>query len=165
MIQTSRIMPAGLNPDTVLIRPVHALSRDESLLLVGELPNLRALLHSATLGRCVLTLAQGHPTLLELADAAAVNPPRLAYQLAEIEAAVDGAAPLAAFLTEGHTRLDAEQLLQIFTVWTTHVAATAPAPARLLLQALCRIEETDRNTAIVSASWAALWRGLDQPGE
>ncbi|MCA1694865.1 MAG: AAA family ATPase, partial [Actinobacteria bacterium] len=164
VILTSRIVPAGLNPDTVSIWPVHPLSRDESLCLVGELPSLRALLHPVALGRRVLTLAQGHPQLLELADAAAADPPRLAYQLAEVEATVDGAAR-AAFLTQGHTRLDAQQLLQIFTAWTINVAATAPAPARLLLQVLCRTEETDRNTAILGANWAALWRRLDQPGE
>ncbi|MGH3944665.1 MAG: hypothetical protein ACRDSI_06425 [Pseudonocardiaceae bacterium] len=164
VILTSRIVPAGLNPDSVLIRPVPALSRDESLWLVRRLPNLRALLHTVALGRYVLTLAQGHPTLLELADAAAADLPRLAYQLAEVEAAGDGAA-LAAFLTEGDTRLDAEQLLQIFTAWTVTVAATLPTPARLLLQALCRLEETDRCTAVISVTWTALWRRLDQPGE
>jgi tetratricopeptide (TPR) repeat protein len=164
VILTSRIVPAGLNPDTVLIFSVHALSRDESLWLIRRLPNLRALLHTVTLGRCLLTLTQGHPQLLEFAAAAAVDPPRLAYQLAEIEAAVDGAA-LAAFVTEGNTRLDAEQLLRIFTAWVITVAATAPAPARLLLQALCRIEETDRSAAVVGANWVALWRRLGQSGE
>lgn len=186
VILTSRIAPAGLNPDTVLVQPVHALSRDESLLLVRELPTLRALLGTVaepgqaglgtvgprtvgpgigapSLGRCVLTLAQGHPTLLELADAAAAEPPRLAFQLTEVEEAVDGAA-LAAFLTEGDTRLDAEQLLRTFTAWTITVAATLPAPARLLLQVLCRIEETDREKAILGVNWAALWQRLDQPG-
>jgi hypothetical protein len=165
VILASRTVPAGLNPDTVLIQPVHTLSRDESLWLVRRLPNLRALLHTVALGRCVLTLAQGHPQLLEFADAAAADPARLAYQLAGIEAAADQAAPLAAFLTEGRTRLDAEQLLQIFTAWTITVAATLPAPARLLLQALCRIEEADRNMAVIGANWPALWRRLDQPGE
>ncbi|MGH3770725.1 MAG: hypothetical protein ACRDRW_04910 [Pseudonocardiaceae bacterium] len=164
VILTSRIVPAGLNSGTVLIHPVHVLSRDESLVLVGELPNLRELLRSVTLARRVLALAQGHPTLLELANAAAADPPRLAYQLAEIEAAVNGAAR-AAFLTQGHTRLDTEQLLRTFTTWTTTVAATAPAPARLLLQVLCRIEETDRDTTVVGANWPALWQRLDQPGE
>ncbi len=182
VILTSRIVPAGLNPDTMLVRSVHALSRDESLLLAQQLPNLRALLHTVAeagqagpstigsgigdpaLGRCVLTLAQGHPKLLELADAAAAERPRLAFQLAEVEEAVDGAAR-AAFLAEGDTRLDAEQLLQTFTAWTTTVAATLPAPARLLLQVLCRLEETDRDTAVIGVNWAALWRRLDQPGE
>ncbi len=183
VILTSRIVPAGLNPDTVLIQPVHALSRDESLLLVRELPQLRALLHTEAgpgqagpgtvapgptvhpaLGRYALTLTQGHPTLLELADAAATDPPRLAFQLAEVDEAMHGAA-LAAFLTEGNTRLDAEQLQQTFTTWTITVAATLPAPARLLLHVLCRIEETDRDTAVLSVNWAVLWRRLDQPGE
>jgi tetratricopeptide (TPR) repeat protein len=165
VILTSRIVPAGLNPDTVLIQPVHALSWEESLWLVRRLPHLRAVLHTGALGRCVLTLAQGHPQLLELADAAAADPPRLAYQLTEIEQAVDETAPLAAFLTQGHTELDAQQLLQNFTAWTTTVAATLPAPARLLLQALCRIQQTDRNTAVIGVNWPALWRRLDQPGQ
>jgi tetratricopeptide (TPR) repeat protein len=177
VILTSRIVPAGLNPETVLIQPVPALSRDESLLLAWELPHLRALLHTAAqagqpgpstadpvLGRGVLTLAQGHPILLELANAAAAQPSRLAFQLAEITEAV-AEAPRAAFLTEGHTALDAEQLWQSFTAWTITVAATLPAPARLLLQALCRIEENDRNTTVVEVNWAALWRRLNQPGE
>ncbi len=165
VIVTSRIVPAGLNPDTVLIQPVSALSRKESLWLIRRLSNLRALLHTVALGRGVLTLTQGHPQLLELAAAAAADPPRLAYQLAEIEAAVDKTAPLAAFLAEGHTRLDAKQMLQTFNAWIITVAATLPAPARLLLQALCRVEETDRNTAVITVNWPALWRRWDQPGE
>jgi len=164
VILTSRIAPSGLDPTRVLIQPVHALSRQESLRLVRRLPHLRPVLYTVALGRRVLTLTQGHPLLLELADAAAADLPRLGYQLAEIEAAVDGVA-LAAFLTQGHTRLGAEQLGQIFTRWTLTVAATLPAPARLLLQALCRMEETDRNTAIIGANWAALWRRWDRPGE
>ena len=165
VILTSQVMPAGLNADAVLIRPVHALSLEESQLLVGELPTLRPLMDSVALTRCLLTLVQGHPQLLEFADAAATDPPRLAYQLAEIEAALNGTAPLAAFVTCGHTRLDAEQLLQIVTTWTITVAATVPAPGRLMLQALCRMAEDDRNPDIVSANWPALWRRLAQPSE
>ncbi|MGQ0719817.1 MAG: AAA family ATPase [Pseudonocardiales bacterium] len=175
VILTSRILPAGLDADTVLIRPVHALSRDESLLLARELPNLRKLLHSETepirggavdpaLGRRVLTLVQGHPKLLELADAAAADLTRLASQLAAAEAAVDGAA-LTAFLAKGDTVLVAAQFLQTLTAWTTDATATLPAPARLLLQALCRIEETDRDSATLNGNWADLWRRLGQPGD
>lgn len=164
-ILTSRVAPAGLDPDVVSIWPVQALSRDESLLLAGQLPTLRALLHRVALARCLLRLTQGHPQLLELAEAAAADPPRLAYQLAEIEAALDATAPRAAFVTQGRTRLDDEQLLETFTTWIVTVAATVPAPARLLLQALCRMAETDRNAAVVDANWPALWRRLDQPGE
>lgn len=164
VILTSRIVPAGLNTDTVLISSVHPLSRDEALRLVRRLPNLRAFLHTEALGRRVLTLTQGHPKLLEFADGAATDPARLSFQLAEIEATVDGAA-LDMFLAEGDTGLDAEQLRRIFTAWTITVAATVPTSARLLLQVLCRFEETDRNSATVGANWAALWRRLDQPGE
>jgi hypothetical protein len=176
VIFTSRITPSGLDPDRVLIRPVHALSRDESVLLARELPNLRALLHHETepvrgpgvadpaLGRRVLTLVQGHPKLLELADAAAADPARLASQLAAAEAAVDGAA-LTAFLTEGDTALDAAQFFQTLTAWTTDATATLPAPSRLLLQALCRIEDTDRDSMTLAGNWADLWRRLEQPGE
>ncbi|MGH3975622.1 MAG: AAA family ATPase, partial [Pseudonocardiaceae bacterium] len=175
VILTSRIPPAGLDAGAVLVRPVHALSRDESVLLARELPNLRTLLHSEpepvrgeladpALGRRVLTLVQGHPKLLELADAAAADRARLVSQLAAAEAAVDGAA-LSAFLTQGDTALDAVQFLQTLTAWTTDAAATLPAPARLLLQALCRIEDTDRDSAVLEVNWADLWRRLDQPGE
>ncbi len=164
VILTSRTVPAGLNTDAVLVQPVHALSRDESLWLVGKLPNLREALRSVALARCVLTLTQGHPYLLELADAAAAERPRLAYQLAEIEETVYGE-KLTAFLTLGHTKLDAEQLMQTFTTWTTTIAATAPAPARLLLQALCRVEEIDRNATVIDANWPALWLRSNQPGE
>ena len=159
----------------MLIRPVHALSRDESLLLARELPNLRELLHSEAeplrggaadpeLGRRVLTLVQGHPKLLELADAAAADRTRLTSQLAAAEAAVDGAT-LTAFLAEGDSVLDAAQFLQTLTAWTTDATATLPVSARLLLQALCRIEETDRNSATLDGNWADLWRRLDQPSD
>jgi hypothetical protein len=176
VIFTSRTLPAGLDPNRVLIRPVHALSRDESVLLARELPNLRTLLHHETepvrgsgvadpvLGRRVLTLVQGHPKLLELADAAAADPARLASQLAAAEAAMDGAA-LMAFLTEGDTALDAAQFFQTLTAWTTEATATLPAPARLLLQALCQIEDTDRDSATLDGNWADLWRRLDEPGQ
>jgi hypothetical protein len=36
VILTSRVVPTGLHPDTVLIQPVHALSREESLWLVPQ---------------------------------------------------------------------------------------------------------------------------------
>ncbi|MGH3902498.1 MAG: hypothetical protein ACRDTA_30425 [Pseudonocardiaceae bacterium] len=45
VILTSRILPAGLDADTVLIRPVHALCRDESLLLAR---NCRTCAHCCT---------------------------------------------------------------------------------------------------------------------
>ncbi len=114
-----------------------------------------------TLGRRVLTLVQGHPKLLEFADAAAADPARLASQLAAAEAAV----ALTAFLSEGATALDATQFLQTLTAWTIEAAATLPAPSRLLLQALCQIEETDRDSTTLDGNWGDLWRHLEQPGD
>ncbi|HEU0089880.1 MAG TPA: AAA family ATPase [Pseudonocardiaceae bacterium] len=163
VVLASRIVPAGLDLDTVLVQRVHALSRAETLLLARELPNLAGI-EDPVLGRRVLTLIQGHPTLLELADAAVADPNWQAVQLEAIEAMVDTAA-LPAFCTAGETGLDAEQLWQILTAWTTHLATALPAPARLLLQTLCRIEESDRSSALLGGIWTALWRRLDQPGE
>ncbi|MGH3822271.1 MAG: hypothetical protein ACRDRA_05450 [Pseudonocardiaceae bacterium] len=104
------------------------------MLLARELPHLRMLLHSEpeslrrpdaadpALGRRVLTLVQGHPELLELADAAtaAADPARLASRLAAAEAAVDGAA-LSAFLRD------------------------AAAPSRLLRQAVSTAKQRFAN--------------------
>ncbi|MGH4026901.1 MAG: AAA family ATPase [Pseudonocardiaceae bacterium] len=177
VILTSRIAPGGLNQDTVLVQPLSTLTRDECLLLTRQLPNLRALLHpdaargqadaqgtDPALSRRVLTRAQGHATLLELADATAADPTRLDLQLAEVDAAVSGAAP-ATFLTDSESDLDAEQLLETVTAWINTRAAMLPASSRLLLQVLCRIEVADRSTATLGVNWAALWRRLDQPGD
>lgn len=85
----------------MLTRPVHALSLAEAVALAGELPHLHDLLHAdaspvRTLAqvaqdrdrvRRVLHFVQGHPKLLELADAAAADPDQLDRQLAAAEAA------------------------------------------------------------------------------
>ena len=163
VILTSRIVPAGLHPDTVVIQPVHALSVEESRRLARRLPHLRAVMHTGVMAHCVLTLTQGHPQLLKFADAAAADPSRLAYVLAEVDAVVDATA-LDTFVTQGHTPLDAEPLGQIVAAWILIVAATVPDPARLLLHCLCRIDDTDRNTVVVDANWAGLWQCLDRPG-
>ena len=76
----------------MLTLPVHALSLGEAAALARELPNLRALLHAdagpireaasavdADRERIlrVLRVVQGHPKLMELADAAAADRERL----------------------------------------------------------------------------------------
>ncbi len=57
------------------------------------------------------------------------------------------------------------QFLDTLNAWTTEAAATLPAPSRLLLQALCRIEEPDRDSTTLDGNWADLWRRLDQPDD
>jgi hypothetical protein len=107
LILTSRVPPANTGIQ-VLTLPVHALFRDEAAALARELPHLRRLLDADAdagpvrdgaeakvardreLVRRVLRVVQGHPKLMELADAAAADPVRLAAQLAEAEAGAGG---------------------------------------------------------------------------
>ena len=99
VVLTSRRRPARLD-GRVRTEAVHALSRDEAVLLARELPHLGALIAGTPLdgggpgqaaaGRAatgqaagrelaarVLAAAQGHPKLLELADGQASDPARL----------------------------------------------------------------------------------------
>ncbi|SIN26215.1 CHAT domain-containing protein [Micromonospora cremea] len=174
MVLTSRIVPAGLDT-RVLVEPVHALSRDETVLLARELPHLRALLHADPSPtrqpdtviaadrdqvRAVLNLVQGHPKLLELADAAAADPNALARHL---HAAGTSGAGLAAFFTAGHSSLDPEGFLATLAQWTTTILDLLLDPARLAAQLLCGIEDDDRWSYVVEGNWADLWRRLERP--
>ena len=158
VILTSRTPPAGI-PNSVLALPVHALDLDESVALARELPGLRGLLHAEPgpvradettvagdrdLVRRVLRVVQGHPKLMELADAAATaGPARLTAQLDAAEAAVGGQA-LEAFFRDGTTALDAAGFLDGLTTWTTTTLRALPGPAQLMAQFLACLEDTDR---------------------
>src|SRR5439155_3119982 len=159
------------------VQPVHALSRNEATLLARELPNLRALLrpdpaagpeaanpaHRALVRR-VLRVVQGHPKLLELADAAARHPDRLAEQVAAAEAATaDRAASLAAFFADGVTELDPDGFLDVLGGWTAHAVDELPEPTRALLRVLCWLEDDDRRSDVVEAIWPAVWSALGMP--
>jgi hypothetical protein len=170
---TSRIRPAVLPPSTEVIA-VHALPRDEALLLVRELPNLRRLLDGAApplspeqgrqLVRRVLRLVQGHPKLIELAEGMAKAPPKLATQLDQAEAAQDkGADELDAFFQSGETRLDEGAFLAGLHQWTRRVASTLPEPARLFFHFLCALEEDDREGWIIEENWKDVWQRLGRP--
>ncbi|SFN88949.1 AAA ATPase domain-containing protein [Geodermatophilus obscurus] len=181
VVLTSRTAPAGLDPERVVVLPVHALSRDEALLLARELPHLRALTHDSepatrttspqvTADRALLaralTVVQGHPKLLELADAAAADPEILVERVAAAEAAATArGTPLAAFLDTGHTAADPGQLLPALQGWTRAAAAALPEPARLLLQLLATAEPDDRTSTVLEANWADLWQRLAHPGD
>jgi hypothetical protein len=177
---TSRIRPAGLDP-AVVVLPIHALSRDETVLLARELPNLSRLLHAdgsnlraaggaavtaekvehdRNLVRRTLTVVQGHPKLLELADAAAADPDTLTVHLDAAENAAGGAGRLAAFLTHGDSALDPKGFLTVLEGWTNSTLDTLPESARTLMQALCAIEDDDRISAIIEWVWPELWRVL-----
>ena len=179
VILTSRIPPAGLG-DSMLALPVHALDLGESAALARELPGLRELLHAdpspvrdskeaavaadRDLVRRVLHVVQGHPKLMELADAATGDLARLTAQLNAAETAASGQA-LDAFFRDGTTALDAAQFLDTLTTWTTTTLTELPEAARLMAQFLACIEDSDRFSGIVDANWADLWRRLARPGD
>ena len=180
VILTSRIPPAGLG-DSVLTLPVHALDLAESAALARELPGLRALLHAdagperdpdeATVAadrdlvRRVLHVVQGHPKLMELADAATTaGPARLTAQLDAAETAAGGQV-LDAFFRDGTTALGAAQFLEALATWTATTLDGLPAPARLMAQFLAGFEEDDRQSWVIDVTWADLWHRLSQPGD
>ena len=177
LIVTSRILPAGLDPK-VLTLPVHALSLPEAVALARELPNLRGLLHTdagsvrAQMGaeldadrdrvRRVLHVVQGHPKLLELADAAAANRDRLDAQLASAEQAA-ARDQLEAFFRDGASTLDPGQFLAALATWTSTTLTALPEAARLLAQFLACLEDGDRQSLAIGAAWPGLWRRLRRP--
>ena len=93
VILTSRKLPKELvGNGRLIIEPINALSLNEATLLAREMPNLgRLLLGKSPVGlekgrelvRRTLSLVQGHPKLIELADAQAADPVALEKYLAE----------------------------------------------------------------------------------
>jgi CHAT domain len=179
VIMTSRVVPAGLDP-RVLVLPVHALSLGEAVALARELPNLRGLLHAGDVPvrapaasvvavdrdrvRRVLRVVQGHPKLMELADAAAADRARLDAQLAAAEDAASGQG-LEAFFRDGDSTLDPGQFLAALTGWTVNALDVLPPAARLMAQFIACLEDSDRNADVIEATWADLWQRLDRPGD
>ncbi|MEU0557438.1 hypothetical protein [Dactylosporangium sp. NPDC006015] len=178
VVLTSRTPPTGLPPG-VLVEAVHALSRDEGVLLARELPNLRRLLHAEpgpertaaveedrARVRRVLHLVQGHPKLLELADRAAADEVTLARHLDAVErAATSGQAgsgqALTAFFAEGESALDDAGFMQVLAGWTTTAMDTLLDASRLLLQLLAGAEDEDRLSGVAERVWPALCRRLE----
>ncbi|WP_137813005.1 CHAT domain-containing protein [Gandjariella thermophila] len=168
VVLTSRTAPDGLDTDRVAVLPTHALSLAESILLARELPHLGALLRDVpgphrgpaadpVLARRVIHVVQGHPKLLELADAAAADPEKLRARLDAAERA--GAdAPLGAFFATGTSDVDGAQFLDILTTWTTTALADLPTPARTLAELIACLEDADRTVRVVGTVWPQLWR-------
>lgn len=158
LVLTSRRQPEALKRrPALLLESIHALSFGESILLARELDNLRPLFATEAgrqLLRQTLRVVQGHPKLLELADRIAADPAALEVRLAqaERETAV-GHETLATFFEKGETRQGEENFIATLHRWTTDLAATLPATARLLFHFLCRLEESDRQSGIIEANW------------
>ncbi|MEO3744701.1 CHAT domain-containing protein [Plantactinospora sp. B5E13] len=171
VVLTSRVVPAGLDGTDRLLRlPTHALTLAESVLLARELPHLGRLLHEEPvpdrsaaevaadreLARRVLDVVQGHPKLLELADAAAADPAGLAVRLAATEAAGRDT-PMAAFFCTGTSELGGDEYVDLLGAWTRSVLADLPPPARGLAELLALVEDDDRWSYVVESVWASLW--------
>ena len=177
VILTSRISPAGL-ADSVPPLPVHALDLAEAAALARELPGLRSLLHADAgpvraaetavaadrdLVRRVLHVVQGHPKLMELADAAATaRPARLTAQLDAAETAAGGQM-LDAFFRDGTTALAAAQFLDALATWTTTTLDGLSGPARLMAQFLACLEDDDRQAFIIEPTLRTAARSKPSP--
>ena len=186
VVLTSRRRPVLLDA-RVLAEPVHALSRDEAVLLARELPNLGALIAgnlppSTAPGRTavvspeagrelavrVLAAAQGHPKLLELADGQAGDPARLEELLgdADREWARRGIAPEGLFSTvSGEPTADAGDYAAVLDGWARQAVGGLPEAAQIMFGMLCCLEEQDRIPAMIDGNWADLWRRLGRPGD
>jgi tetratricopeptide (TPR) repeat protein len=170
LVLTSRVRPADL-PGSAEIIAVHALMRDEAVLLAMEMPNLRRLLDGEAGGmakddqrrlvRQVLRQAQGHPKMLHLAEQLAADPVKLQAEIGKFDAANPvPAAALDAFLQEGASKLDVAAFMASLRAWTRGIAATLPAATQLAFHFLCALEEGDRQGWIIAVNWGDVWRRL-----
>jgi len=160
---TSRRLPARL-PETCRAEPIHALSLAESVLLARECPNLSRLFADdpgRDLLRRTLRVVQGHPKLMELADALAADREALTRQVAATEPrSADREAVLDAFFqpdpargTEGESAQDETGFVETLFAWTRGASAALDPASRLLLAFLCRLEPEDRSLETVRHNW------------
>ena len=187
VIMTSRRVPRGsgrLSPwggttaeaSGFRVEAVDALSADEALLLARELSHLQALIHgkipglepnvAQRLASRALTVAQGHPLLLEFADGQAAHPERLA---ALVEAGDQAWRKLGGlpdgFFATGEVTVSGSDFLHVLAIWTKAVTETLTPAERDLFWFLCCLEESDRQRAVLNANWAGLWHRLGRDGE
>ena len=191
VVLTSRVVPALAPPPgppvagdfaaRLLKLPIHALGLDEAAVLARQLPNLGTLLKGRgdadddtrevdrQLVVRTLNLVQGHPKLIELAEAQAADTKGLAGHLERAEGAWAaegvGTGELASFFAAGESHVGADQFLRALAGWTDSVAATLPAAARTLFQVLCCCEDEDRESRVIEANWSDIWKRLALAGE
>ncbi|MGW5580019.1 AAA family ATPase [Micromonospora chokoriensis] len=167
LLVTSRIPPAAPTGAGVRQLSVEPLSDSEASALVRQLPNLRRLLHiddpagrpesagstsaddvahrvDRALVNAVLATAQGHPKLLELADAAAVEP-----------------AELSRLLQVTGQPADREHWLdETLTGWTRETTRRLDPAALLMVQLLAAVEPAHRFPGTIRVVWPDVWKEL-----
>jgi hypothetical protein len=177
LVLTSRTPIAELDT-SVVVEAVHGLSLRESVLLARELPNLAALIDARSLpagmnaeqarelAARVLSVVQGHPKLIELADGQATDPARLRERLEEADRTwLDRGTHLEPFLAGDDPAPTDAAYLAVLQGWTRSAAATLAPDAVLLLQMLCCTEDDDRIPPVLAAIWTDVWRRLHQQGD
>jgi hypothetical protein len=174
VIVTSRRVSAETS--RLRVETVDALSADEALLLARELPHLRTLIHGEVPGMDaevarklalgVLSVAQGHPKLLGLADGQAAQPDTLATLVEAGDQAwrEQGGLP-DGFFTAGETSADPSDYLGVLAAWTGAVTDTLSAGERDLFWFLCCLEEPDRIRPVLDGNWEDLWHRLGRDGQ
>lgn len=171
LIITSRKKPANLDERLMQIEPIFALSLNEAILFAREMPNLgKLLIGKSTVGlesgrelvKRTLELVQGHPKLLEFAEAQAFEPIELAKYIDRATKAWNTEADrFRAFFRDGMSSVDAEDLICILTDWTSSIIRSMPINPRIMSQFLCAIEEKDRNSVILGAILEEFWKCLN----
>jgi hypothetical protein len=195
LILTSRRLPAS-GTGGLRVAAVDALSPEEALLLARELPHLNTLIRgelpgvdretSRRLALGVLTISQGHPKLLELADGQAADPARLAALVAAGDQAwrdkgglPDGffttsqtvagesanGQPVTGLPVTGQAIASAADYLHVLGAWTRTVTDGLPSGERTLFWFLCCLEEPDRERFVLVGNWADLWARLGLDGQ
>ena len=115
----------------------------------------------------MLRVVQGHPKLMELADAAA-SATRIGWtaQLAAAEQTAVGQAELEAFFYDGASTLGpAPSSWTRWPTWTVTALGVLAPEARLMAEFVACLEDSDRISPVIEANWADLWRRLEVPGE
>lgn len=178
IILTSRLLPKDLEIDGRLLQErLHALSLREAALLIREMPNLGKMFHNQKpavqegnrqLIARTLALVQGHPKLIELADAQAVDPKILANYLDRTERTWGDVGKLKVFFEQGESNQHADDFLKVLKVWTKDVISRLPESSKILFLFLCALEESDRISTITLDVWPRIWKHIkhdvDAPG-
>lgn len=167
LVLTSRRPPARL-ADGVLVEAVHSLSLQETVLLAREWPNLRALVDdpaSRDLARRVLTLVQGHPKLVELADGHAADPERLADLLDQADGAWRARGVQVEPFLRGDSTASDEDYLAVLDRWTRTAVASVPPESADFFRFLCCLEDGDRVDPVAGPTWPQVRRRLGRSGE
>lgn len=166
LVLTSRRLPASLADDARLqTDAIHALSFPESVILARQLPHLKELFKDAG-GReklqRILRAAQGHPKLLELADATAADPHALDAHLTRAENASVGAdTARMVFFESGRSDQPEDVFVNELSRWTDSLAQNLSPTARLLAQFLARLEDADRTLRVAQANWSDFLKRLN----